>query len=205
MRRGGTIDMTGIGRAIASMPKFKRAARFAIQQRVEIEKEGLLKEYANHKVTQEIDMGATAENISNTLGGVGANANLFTFIGFDGGSSPTRPIRTILSTTIRTGNSVSSRVQGKGGAIPVASVSVYIPTEGQLKEVSFMPWEPGKSWIYGIENGISGFGYYMYKKFARGRSKLGLQSKYKVRNSSFRPIAYLGAMLDRFAIKLRRL
>ena len=35
--------------------------------------------------------------------------------------------------------------------------------------------------MYGVESGISGFGYYMFKNYTLGRSKKGLQSDNKVR------------------------
>ena len=117
--------------------------------------------------------------------------------------NPTRPIKTLLHTEIKVGNSVATRATGRAGMTPTASIAVTLPSDGHIKEVSSMPWEPGKSWVYGIEDGISGFGYYMYKKFIRGRSKMALQSKHKVRNASFRPVAYLGAMIEKFASKLR--
>ena len=33
-----------------------------------------------------------------------------------------------------------------------------------------LPFESGRSWLYGIETGISGFGNYMYKKWKTSRS-----------------------------------
>ena len=67
-RKGGTVDMTGIASTVANLSKFKRAARHEAERRIETEKQDLIQEFSTHKVTQEIDGGATADNTSGTLG-----------------------------------------------------------------------------------------------------------------------------------------
>ena len=44
-RRGGTVDMTGLGAQVAASPKFKRTARLAVEQRVEMEKQDMNHHY----------------------------------------------------------------------------------------------------------------------------------------------------------------
>jgi len=202
-RKGGTVDLTGISTSIARDPKFKKAASFEAQRAVNEQRAEFINEFENHKVTQEILAGPNAQNMSGTLGGMGVKANLFTFIGFEEGYNPVRPVRTILQSSMFI-TSVRERVLSSSANALVA-VNVSLPTLKRIQEATPMPWEPGKSWLMGIEDGISGFGYYMYKKFERGRSKFGLQSKHKVRNSSFRAVPYFASMYDKFITKLTRL
>ncbi len=61
-----------------------------------------------HPVTQEIEGGARSTNISGTLGGVG---NLFTYIGFDSGSNPIKPLRNLLETYDIRYNITRDRIQ----------------------------------------------------------------------------------------------
>ena len=56
-------------------------------------KERMIQEFLNHNVTKEINLGPNAENISGTLSGYG---NLFSFIGFEKGDDPIKPILDIL-------------------------------------------------------------------------------------------------------------
>ena len=53
-------------------------------------KSEMIEEFLDHKVTQEIIAGPTADNISGTLGGYG---NLFSYIGFNEGDEPRRLAR----------------------------------------------------------------------------------------------------------------
>ena len=203
IRKGGTVDFKGIASSIAKDPKFKRVASLEAQRAVNEQREEFINEFESHKVTQEIMSGPNAENISGTLGGMGVKANLFTFIGFEEGYNPIRPIKTILQSSMYV-TSVRERILGSSGNALVA-VNVSLPALKRIQEATPMPWEPGKSWLMGIEDGISGFGYYMYKKFEKGRSKFGLQSEHKVRNSSFRTVSYFGSMYDKFLTKITRL
>ena len=67
-----------------------------------------------------------------------------------------------------------------------------------------MPWEGGRSWVLGIERGISGFGYYLYKKFNEGRSKEGIQTKNKVRSSSFKKVRYMSEIINNFVKSINK-
>ena len=64
---------------------------------IEKAKAQIIAEFDSHEVTKEIQAGPSASNSSNTLGGYG---NLFTFIGFDSGSDPITPIRSLLAKSI---------------------------------------------------------------------------------------------------------
>ena len=67
-----------------------------------------------------------------------------------------------------------------------------------------MPFENGKSWVKGIEDGISGFGYYVYGLlFPKSRSKRGIQSQNKVRNGSFKTVKYMSELYNNFIRSLK--
>ncbi len=202
-KRGGTVDLSGLSRSISSSAAFKRAASIAVKKAAAKENAIFTSELYSHKVTQEIEGGPKAGNISGTLGGVGANANLFTFIGFEEGSNPMRPVKTIL----QQGSFVAAvrPVASATFKTPTVAVSLVVPSLESIQDATPSPWEPGRSWLIGIEEGISGFGHYMYKKFERGRSGFGLQSKHKIRNSSYRPVPYFIDMYTRYLNRLRSL
>ena len=65
------------------------------------EKEIFIEHFNAHPVTQEIEGGPDANNISGTLIGYG---NLFSFIGFSENESPIHPVRNILRTMTRIKN-----------------------------------------------------------------------------------------------------
>jgi len=66
-----------------------------------------------------------------------------------------------------------------------------------------MPFEGGRSWVRGVEKGISGFSNYVFKKyFKNSRSGTGLQSEHEVRTGSFKPTPYLSSILKKFYSKV---
>ena len=189
MARGGRIkDAKGIRMLASRSKKYQEAVRRRVDTLVEDTKKNIIAKFNVHPVTKEIEAGSSATNMSNLLGGYG---NLFTYIGFRSGSNPVSAIRRLLATIRLLKIRRSARTQGR---IFVHDAIISFPSEKEISNVSRMPWEP-KSWVYGIERGIDGFGYYMYKRFKGGRSKGGLQSEDKINDVSFRTDKYLPTML----------
>ena len=75
---------------------------------------------------------------------------------------------------------------------------IGIPTDQQIRIVTPMPWEGG-SWAEGIESGISGFSYYMYKKYRGSRSGSGFQLDNQVREGGYKPTKYYSSLVRMFA------
>jgi hypothetical protein len=157
------------------LPVFKRA------------KSRMIKEFDDNLITQEIEGGINADNISNTLsGGMG---NLFSFIGFE--ENPINDLRdflddsTLLEPTIRRGNIFYFRI--------------YYPGKNALKESTPMPWEEGLSWTSEIEKGMSNLSHFLYVK-GYGRSGGGFQSEYQIEDITFTPPndGYLTPILQKF-------
>jgi len=168
-----------------------------VEEYVEKNKQQMVDEFDNHPVTKEIDNGPDATNISNTLGGEG---NLFSYIGFNEGSNPTEIIKDILTNDVRVENKPTIQTAGKDLKI---SFPISGPTLNEIESVTPMPFEGGRSWVRGIEKGISGFSYYVFKKYLKGsRSGTGLQGEYEIRTGSFKPTSYVSAILKKFYSKV---
>jgi hypothetical protein len=60
-----------------------------------------------------------------------------------------------------------------------------------------MPWARGRSWLLGIERGISGFSFFVSKALS-GRSGGGVQSSEKVSSGTFRNTSYFSRMYSAF-------
>lgn len=149
--------------------------------------------FESHLVTKELEGGETASNISNTLGGKG---NLFSFIGFPKESKPVDIIREILELLI-----VMSRdpvIEEKFDSI-VFKFPVRIPNLQTIYEFTPMPWENGKSWVQGIERGISGFSHYIYWKILPNppsRSSTGVQTDNLLRSQEYKPTVYMSQIIN---------
>ena len=174
-----------------------KATEIAEKQINEIKGE-LIEDFNNHPVTKEIEAGVDAENISSTLNGIG---NLTTYIGFSSSSNPTEPVKNILQ-TIKINNKPKKNFNKNEIVFEFETVA---PSIEEIESVGSLPFEPGQSWIKGIENGISGFGAYIYGKiFKNSRSGKGLQSKYSFRQGAFRPVKYISEIMSKFYLKINK-
>lgn len=158
-------------------------------------KNNYIQEFINHPITQEIKGGVDATNISGTLGGI---TNLYSFIGFDEGTDPIRPIEDLLEKS-------NYRIIYNNKATD-STVIFDIPTAAQIFEITPMPWAIGRSWARGIETGISGLGYYLKKK-KNSRSGLGVQSSTnQIRPGTvFKNTKYISDLINRFSKDLKNL
>ena len=161
-------------------------------------KQELLEDYNDHPVTKELEAGADSENISQTLNGIG---NLTTYIGFQEGSNPTEPVRDKLKTvTLNPKGKVSDNDSNLSFEFDVIAPSIE-----EIESVGSLPFEQGNSWIRGIENGISGFGAYIYgRMFKNSRSGKGLQGRKSFRQGDFRPVSYMNEIMNKFYSKIKK-
>jgi hypothetical protein len=157
-------------------------------------KQELIKEFSEHPITVEIEAGPTAQNTSGTLNGKG---NLFSFIGFESGDSPTAPIHYKLQDI-----TIGSTLVIKDGS---SRTTVLFPTAQEIFAVTPLPWANGRSWAKGIEDGISNLGQYLYKESAVSRSGRGVQSKGQISNGTFSPTSYISDMIKKFQTKVATL
>tara|TARA_R100000008_G_scaffold86268_1_gene78648 strand:- start:735 stop:1325 length:591 start_codon:yes stop_codon:yes gene_type:complete len=190
------IDMRVLNKNLSFNRTFKKEMRQRVEKTFDRSKQLLLQDFKSHPVTREIAGGTGANNVSGTLGGYG---NLFTFIGFPFGSTPIETVEALLR-SIKLGkvkNTTTSRRK------VTVNVDIEMPTKQQFASATPLPFENGRSWLYGIETGISGFGSYMYKKWKTSRSGEGIQTKKKIRSGGFRNTSYFSSMLLAFTKRIR--
>ena len=180
------LDIKSIRNKVLSSTKAKEKALDKAEKKVEKEKNKLIEAFDDHEVTKEIAAGPKASNTSGTLGGYG---NLFSFIGFEANTDPIAPVKELLN-EIEVKN---IKVNADG-----YSVSVKYPSQNEIKKATPLPFENGRSWAAGIEDGISGFTQYIYTKFLDGRSKQGVQSEKAKGVGSFKKQEYLNSLLQDF-------
>lgn len=160
-------------------------------------KDAMIRELMNHPITKEIQEGAGASNSSGTLNGYG---NLFSFIGFESGTFPIDPIKQEFDKTI-------IRFRGLTDDGPVWNI--YMPAPEDIWEVTPMPWAEGRSWAKGIENGISGVGWYLFnrdKDIPQSRSGPAIQTKSKIVSKvRFKNVKYISDILSRYEKKFSEL
>jgi hypothetical protein len=157
----------------------------------------MIRELMNHEITKEISIGVGASNSSNTLGGYG---NLFTFIGFEAGTSPIDAIKREFDKTV-----IRFRTLTDDGPI----WNIYLPAPEDIWDVTPMPWAEGRSWAKGIETGISGVGWYLYnqkKNYPQSRSGPAIQVKSKSSSKvRFKNVKYISDILSRYEKKFSQL
>jgi hypothetical protein len=175
--------------------EYQKEINRIIDQQFNKIKNEFIQEFMNHPITQEIQGGISATNSSGTLNGI---TNLYSFIGFDEGTDPIRPIEELLKKS-------NYRVLFNNRSAD-ATVIFDIPTAAQIFEITPMPWAIGRSWARGIETGISGLGYYL-KKTKNSRSGLGVQStSQQVRSGvMFKNSKYISDLINRFNKELKEL
>jgi len=187
----GKVNKKLIQKEIFNNRAVKKMVRDIVGKEVEKEKALFRADFESHPVTQELEGGENASNISGTLGGYG---NLFSFLGFNKGANPTTPVK-ILIQKILLDRNVKTTSNG-------FQIKVIIPSKEEFASVARLPWEGGRSWLLDMERGISGLGSFLYGRFNASRSGGGIQSKYKYSNRTFRPVKYFSLMYNKFIRRL---
>jgi len=182
-----------IQKALANSPAVRRAAYDKAYGLFKQAKRRMLAEFDRHPITQELNEGPEAVNMSGTLGGYG---NLFSFIGFPEGDNPTEPLRSLLEQT-----DFKQTVYRNGSWY----FKVILPTREAIENATQMPWELGNSWAFAVERDISGLSHYMYKKWEAGRSGMGIQLPYEnLEDATFTGKPYITEILNHFRERLNQ-
>ena len=184
------INMRGLNAEIAQKGYkiFKPLVEQRIKNAFDKERKKLLDNFENSDITKEIDAGPNASNSSNTLGGYG---NLFTFIGFESGSDPISPLRSLLA------RSIQIKTIRKKRDVLAFTLNFSVPTIEEIKAVAPMPWSTD-NWVEAVEKGLSGLGQYMYTKNSkRGRSGRAIQIDAELTgNQNSNPTEYMTKILS---------
>lgn len=162
------------------------------KNKVEEAQKEMVQAFEEDLITKELEGGVGASNISGTLGGRG---NLFSFIGFEQGSDPTEVIRKLLTNKIK----IQVKPQRRGKF----KVEILAPTIEEIYKVTPIPWNPGRSWVDGIQKGISGLGSYVPVTSPYSRSGKGLQTN-QDKGGRFANRSYMTTILKKFDKDLRK-
>lgn len=185
----------------------RKLAQDKAQQRFNGAVTELKRDFEEHPVTQEIDRGIGAPNISETLRGGDAPENLTSFIGFPAGDNPTEPIRERLDPSHPEGPRLKYRGKEQRGTAIRYQFTVSEPDREAIWKATPLPWAPGLSWAQKIEGVIPGFNAFLARFMGDpSRSGGGIQAKNpdgsvrEIRNASYeRPTGgYLQTMFRRF-------
>jgi hypothetical protein len=164
---------------------------------------GMKKEFEEDKVTQEIDGGVAASNISNTLGGGTAPDNLFSFIGFKEGDNPTEVIRRSLEPSSPDGPKLGP-LDKIPDNVPHYRAIISAPNLDKIYAKTPLPWgeAEGMSWAEKIETHIPGYAKFLarFTKSDVSRSGGGVQVKADLHPDTFTPPAngYLTRIFKNF-------
>ncbi len=141
--------------------------------------EELKADFEASTVTQELDRGIGAPNISETLRGGDAPQNLYSFIGFPAGTKPTEEIRDRLDPSHRDGPHLRYRGKERRGTSIRYQFIVSEPDREAIWKATPIPWAPGMSWARKIEGIIPGFAAFIdrFTGFPPSRSGGGFQAK----------------------------
>jgi hypothetical protein len=196
------INKASIKRAAQNRLRKGGSFRKVVEKKAEREfrrrKRRLMNDFNNHAITREIEGGAYSSNVSGTLGGYG---NLYSFIGFQKGSSPIDPVRQALDRGVKLQRKPKIRKTAKG---QIFEYSISAPSQKELASFAPMPWEPG-SWLLRVERGISGLGSYIYERsMNKSRSGTGVQAKGQLNKGvTYKRTTYMSKILRDF-VRSRR-
>jgi hypothetical protein len=188
------LDYKQLNLNIRNFKVIKTAALEIAESKLSDSKNNLLQDFSSHPVTVEIEAGENSQNSSGTLGGYG---NLFSFIGFISGSKPTEVVKNLIN-KIRLIRKSYVKPEKNGVLI---KFNVFSPKKSDFEDATPIPWAAGRSWLSGIERGISGLGYFV-SRGGIGRSEGGEQADNKIRSSSFKNVSYFSKMYSDFFKKL---
>ncbi len=189
----------------------RAALALAREQYFEPAVEVMKEKFDSHDVTQELDAAAEdpvgTDNISNTLKGLNhaGGRNLFGFIGFDAGDTPTDNIRDFLDERSDGLGPTIKYVRGSQVKNLVFSFVIQAPNKKAIYDSTPLPWLDGNvSWAERIEIGLPGLGNYLNKPEQKNsRSTAGIQVKRTIHEAArFKNRSYLteifGDFLARF-------
>lgn len=175
----------------------KAAYSAAVKKVDKIKKEALV-ELNKHEVTREIEAGPNAMG-SSLLGGKGS---LFGFLGFDRSSQPVEILRSAFDTMFAVDKNQGTLKKVNERRFTLEYQVYNVPTITEIYGITPLSWTT-KSWVKGIERGISNASNTIFKDTDNSRSGVALQSKQKINFIKFNPTPYVSTILDNARKKFR--
>ena len=198
MPKGYSVNWQSVRSKMMRANRLKETMDLEARKRFNCVKDKALEDFDEHPVTKELKAGPSASNLSDTLGGLG---NLFTYMGFDSGTTPTDAVRVFLKNSIKLKCGQRAKVQGSQVSV---NYTVKFPA---LQDFDFakMPWESGKNWVQAVEKGISGFSYYLTKAAKASRSGKAIQIDGNLRSrTSSAGTQYISKILLNFIKRIKQ-
>ena len=185
--------MKGLRREIAGQysVKFKKIMIAKVKADVEKVKRQMLAEFSAHKITQDLESGASGGNLA-------GGGSLFSFIGFHAGDTPTNAIRAILISSLRV--SVTRVLKSD---IEV-NFRIDIPSMSEIEAATPLPWASGMSWVREIEKGITGLGQYLVKDSPSSRSGKAIQVKGNINSGNMNGTIYMTQIIGNLVKNLTK-
>ena len=180
----------------ASKELQKKAFDTADVKARKLQKEALAA-FNSHPVTQEIEQGSSGMS-SSLLGGRG---NFFGFLGFRQGQRPLQIIREAFTHHIKV-NPRKGRLKKISKKVFTFEYEIAIPSPQEIYAVTPMPWS-SRSWVKGVEKGISNYTKTVFRESEQSRSGIALQSDQNIGFITFSPTPYISKLLEDLRRKLR--
>lgn len=168
----------------------------AAKQKSDRLRRDLLREFDNHPVTKEIEQGPSGT--SSLLGGRG---NFFGFLGFNSGDKPIEILRDSLNDQFKI-LSKKGKVKKASKTSLIYSFDILYPTKTQIYAITPLAWT-SKSWVKGVEKGITNYTQTVFKESENSRSGVALQTDRKIGFIRFSPTPYVTQMLDKIRKELK--
>tara|TARA_R110002020_G_scaffold440368_1_gene651012 strand:- start:2644 stop:3237 length:594 start_codon:yes stop_codon:yes gene_type:complete len=182
-------------KAISNSKVFRNLAYGAAKKKAERLQSEALKELNEHQVTKELEKGPSSGG-SSLLGGRG---NFFGFLGFHRGQQPVEIIRD---------NFEVIRVKNKKGKLKKLSQTSFvwefdinIPSSADIYRQTPLEWS-SRSWVRGVEKGISNATKTVFLDSDRSRSGVALQTNTNIGFINFRRTPYVTEILDKLRKQL---
>ena len=167
------------------------SAESRLTKEFNIIKKEMMSEFNNHQVTKELEQKTNTDS-SAFVG----NGSLFGFIGFDSSDEPTSIVREMLE---------SSQIKFVKIRGAIVDFKILYPSKEELFEATPLPWAAGRSWLRGIEVGLSGLGRYLNIQSDASHSGGGIQADNNVRSGRFKNTQYISQILNNFIKKIENL
>jgi hypothetical protein len=190
-----TIDQV-TKKAFSNSKVFQNLAYGAVKKKAEGLRNKALKELDTHVVTQELEKGPSSGG-SRLLGGRG---NFFGFLGFYQGQQPVTIIREAFRNSIKVRNT-----KGKLKKLSATSFSwefdIDIPSPADIYKETPLEWS-SRSWVRGVEKGITNATKTVFLDSERSRSGVALQTTRNIGFINFRSTPYVTEILDKLKKQL---
>ena len=148
----------------------------------------MLRELDNHAITKDLQGSGDS--------GLVPRGTLFGFLGFMEGEDPVGPLRDLLETKC-----TMTFFKNQTNSVTRTYVA-QVPNKEELYAATPLPWASGRSWLKGIEQGLSGMGNYIDSDSDYSRSGEGLQTENANLGGRLKNTSYRSTILNNFKKRL---